>query len=106
MDMLARVPHRQPYIPDISASRDNGEGLTQYRMAYMMVITETGHIVMVSTPSDMPVTESTICCYKTTNDTCGSLRNARKGFAFEVQRANYRQTVVTARSWQRRYTTE
>ena len=98
VDVLARVPHRQPYIPDISASRDNGEGLTQYRMAYMMVITETGHIVMVSTPSDMPVTESTICCYKITNGTGGSLRNARKGFTFEVQRANCKVVIIQAGS--------
>ena len=94
VDVLAKVPHRQPYIPDISTSKDNGEGLTQYRMAYMIVITETGHIVMVSTPSEMPVTESTICCYKITDGTSGTLRNARINFTSEVQRVNCKVVII------------
>ena len=48
VDVLARVAHREPYIQDISTSANN-EGLTKYRTSYMIVITATGHVVMVST---------------------------------------------------------
>ena len=49
---------------------------------------------MVSTPSEMPVTESTICCYKPTVNTGGTLRNARMSFTSEVERVNCKAVII------------
>ena len=93
MDILARVPHRQPYMSDISTSIGS-EGLTRYRMPFMMVVTEQGHIVMASTTTDMLIAESPICCYELTSKPEGLLETARGKFRREVQAWNCRVVII------------
>ena len=96
IDILARVAHREPYIQDIITSVDNGEGLTKYCTEYMTVITTTGHVVMVTTPTDMPVDGSSMCCYKLTVKPTGMLATNRRRFIRQVEDAGCKVVIIQA----------